>query len=88
MAGPRGESLDFAAAVADPGVPLQVSHIRLQRSRELLAAAVRDDGVGFAEARRVLSDHYEGTFLGGPKFNPARPDFHTLCMHAHPSGFT
>jgi secernin len=36
----------------------------------------------------VLSDHYEGTFLGGPKFNPARPDFHTLCMHAHPSGFT
>jgi secernin len=88
VAGPRGERLDFAAAVADPGVPLQVSHIRLQRSRELLAAAVRGDGVGFAEARRVLSDHYEGTFLGGPKFNPARPDFHTLCMHAHPSGFT
>ena len=28
------ERLDFAAAVADPGVPLQVSHIRLQRSRE------------------------------------------------------
>ena len=82
------ERLDFAAAVADPGVPLQVSHIRLQRSRELLSAAVRGDGVGFAEARRVLSDHYEGTFLGGPKFNPARPDFHTLCMHAHPSGFT
>jgi secernin len=69
-------------------VPLQVSHLRLQRSRQLIADAVRDGGVGFAEARAVLSDHYEGTFLGGPKFNAARPDFHTLCMHAHPSGFT
>ena len=28
------------------------------------------------------------TFLAGPAFNPARPDFHTLCMHGHPSGFT
>jgi secernin len=36
----------------------------------------------------VLSDHYEGSFLGGPAFNPARPDFHTLCMHEHPAGFT
>jgi secernin len=80
--------LDFAACFVDPGVPLQVSHLRLQRSRQLLSDAVRNDGVGFAEARAVLSDHYEGTFLGGPKFNPARPDFHTLCMHAHPSGFT
>jgi secernin len=83
-----GGRIDFAACFVDPGVPLQVSHLRLQRSRQLLAAAVHDGGVGFAEARAVLSDHYEGTFLGGPKFNPARPDFHTLCMHAHPSGFT
>ena len=83
-----GERLDFAATFVDPGVPLQVSHLRLQRSRQLLADAVRDDGVGFAQARAVLSDHYEGTFLGGAKFNPARPDFHTLCMHDHPSGFT
>lgn len=82
------DPLDFAAAFVDPGVPLQVSHLRLQRSRELLDRAVRDDGVGFGEARRVLADHYEGTFLDGPKFNPARPDFHTICMHAHPSGFT
>jgi secernin len=83
-----GDRLDFAATFVDPGVPLQVSHLRLQRSRQLLGDAVRDGGVGFNEARAVLSDHYEGTFLGGPKFNPARPDFHTLCMHAHPSGFT
>jgi secernin len=80
--------LDFAATFVDPDVPLQVSHLRLQRSRRLLADAVRDGGIGFDEARAVLSDHYEGTFLDGPKFNAARPDFHTLCMHAHPSGFT
>jgi secernin len=80
--------LDFASTFLDPAVPLQVSHLRLQRARQLLSDAATDDGVGFAEARGVLSDHYEGTFLDGPKFNPARPDFHTLCMHAHPSGFT
>ena len=83
------DRLDFAAAVADPLVPLQVSHIRLQRSRHLLAEALGTRGqVGFPDARRLLSDHYEDTFLGGPTFNPARPDFHTLCMHEHPSGFT
>jgi secernin len=83
-----GDPLDFAATFVDPAVPLQVSHVRLQRSRQMLAEAVSAGGVGFEEARAVLSDHYEGTFLQGPKFNPARPDFHTLCMHAHPSGFT
>jgi secernin len=36
----------------------------------------------------VLSDHYEDTFLAGPLFNLARPDFLTLCMHDHPAGFT
>ena len=41
-----------------------------------------------AAAMAVLRDHYEGTFLEGPYFNAARPDFLTLCMHAHPSGFT
>lgn len=80
--------VDFADAFLDPQVPLQVSHIRLQRSRQLLAAAVERGAVGFDAARRILSDHYEDTFLSGPKFNPARPDFHTLCMHEHPSGFT
>jgi secernin len=85
----RSGSRDFAEIVADPLVPLQVSHIRLQRSRQLLADCLKAHGrVTFADARRVLSDHYEGTFLAGPKFNPARPDFHTLCMHDHPAGFT
>ena len=80
--------LDVAAAITDPATPLQVSHIRLQRSRQLLAESVDRQEVGFGAARRILSDHYEGTFLAGPAFNPARPDFHTLCMHGHPSGFT
>lgn len=82
------ERLDFAAAFTDPNVPLQVSHIRLQRSRALLADYVEQGRIGFQQARSVLSDHYEETFLQGPKFNPARPDFLTLCMHESTSGFT
>jgi secernin len=80
--------LDFAAAYTDPQVPLQVSHIRLRRSRQLLRDAARAGGVDVAAAASVLRDHYEGTFLEGPYFNAARPDFMTLCMHSHPSGFT
>lgn len=80
--------LDVAAAITDPETPLQVSHLRLQRSRHLLAEAVDRQEVGFETAQMILSDHYEGTFLAGPAFNPGRPDFHTLCMHGHPSGFT
>jgi secernin len=81
--------LDFAATFLDPRVPLQASHIRLQRSRQLLDDALKAHGnVSFYDARRVLSDHYEDTFLGGPAFNPARPDYLTLCMHDHPAGFT
>lgn len=83
------DQLDFAATFLDPCVPLQVSHIRLQRSRWLLQAALKThETVCFADARRILSDHYEDTFLDGPTFNPARPDFLTLCMHEHPAGFT
>src|SRR5919107_3759901 len=83
-----GGRFDFAAAYTDPDVPLQVSHIRLQRSRQLLRDAMRGAGVDVAAARSVLRDHLEGTFLEGPYFNAARPDFMTLCMHSHPSGFT
>jgi secernin len=80
--------LDFAEAFTDTGTPLQVSHLRLQRSRHMLGDAVKAGPVGFEQVRAVLADHYEGTFLDGPKFNAARPDFLTICMHAHPSGFT
>jgi secernin len=83
-----GSRLDFASAVTDPAVPLQLSHIRLQRSRDLLRQFLQKGRVGFEQARAVLSDHYESTFLEGPKFNPARPDFLTLCMHDSPADFT
>lgn len=79
---------DFAQAYVDPGTPLQVSHIRLQRSRQLLGEMAADGGVGVDAAKRILRDHYEGTFLGGPYFNAALPDFLSLCMHSHPSEFT
>lgn len=79
---------DVARAYTDVGTPLQVSHLRLQRSRSLLGEARADGGVDVEAARRILRDHYEGSFLGGPNFNAALPDFLTLCMHAHPAGFT
>ena len=75
---------DFARAYTDPGTPLQVSQLRLARSRELLSAATPS----VESAKNILRDHYEGTFLGGPYFNAGVPDFLTLCMHSHPAGFT
>ncbi|HEU4546723.1 MAG TPA: hypothetical protein VFR88_10570 [Microlunatus sp.] len=83
-----GPRLDVAEAITDPDTPLQLSHIRLQRSRQLLNSAAMTAGVDWAVARTVLTDHYEQTFLAGPAFNAARPDFLTLCMHASPAGFT
>ena len=83
-----GPRLDVAETITDPGTPLQLSHIRLQRSRQLLDSAATTAGVDWAAARTVLTDHYEQTFLAGPAFNAARPDFLTLCMHASPAGFT
>jgi len=79
---------DFARAYTDPGTPLQVSHIRLQRSRQLLRELTADGGVDVDGAKRILRDHYEDTFLEGPYFNAALPDFLSLCMHSHPAGFT
>lgn len=83
-----GGRLDVAEAITDPGTPLQLSHLRLQRSRQLLGSAAATNGVDWTAARNVLADHYEQTFLGGPAFNAARPDFLTLCMHASAAGFT
>jgi secernin len=51
---------DFAAAYTDPQVPLQVSHIRLQRSRQLLGEAVRGGGADVAAAAAVLRGHCGG----------------------------
>ena len=80
---------DFAFAYSDFQKPLQISHIRVQRTRELLKrAASAHEGVSIAWMKRILRDHYEDTFLEGPYFNPALPDFLTVCMHSSPACFT
>ncbi|MDI3522760.1 MAG: hypothetical protein PWP43_942 [Bacillota bacterium] len=78
---------DFALAYTDRHKPLQVSHIRAQRLRQLLAEG-RDQGISPQWVKRILRDHYEDTFLAGPYFNAALPDFLTICMHSSPAGFT
>ncbi len=83
-----GKPFDYAASTPTPRTPLQVSHIRQRRSQDLLEAARARGGVDLASAMGILRDHFEGTFLGAPYFNPARPDFLTLCMHEHAAGFT
>jgi secernin len=88
---PEGErsQFDFAFAYTDFQKPLQVSQIRVQRSRELLKRAESGHGgVSVPWMKRILRDHYEDTFLEGPYFNPALPDFLTLCMHSSPACFT
>ncbi|HEX7126217.1 MAG TPA: C69 family dipeptidase [Thermodesulfobacteriota bacterium] len=84
----RRGAFDFARAYVDLARPLQVSHIRVQRSRQLLAEKAREKAVSPGWVARILRDHYEDTFLGGPYFNAALPDFLSLCMHSHPAGFT
>ena len=80
---------DFAFAYTDFQRPLQVSQIRVQRSRELLKkTAGNSRGIDVAWMKRILRDHYEDTFLEGPYFNAALPDFLTLCMHSSPACFT
>lgn len=81
-------TFDYAETHVDPGTSLQVSHMRQRRSQQLLEEAKARGGVGVDDAKAVLRDHFEGTFLAGPYFNAARPDFLSLCMHEHPAGFT
>ncbi|MEU1984177.1 hypothetical protein [Nocardia sp. NPDC019395] len=88
ISGPGSGPVDFARAVVDPGTPLQVSQIRQRRSHELLTEAVGGGKAGVDTVKRILRDHYEDSFLQGPFFNPAVPDFLSLCMHEHPAGFT
>jgi secernin len=79
-------AFDFARAYTDERVPRQVSHLRARRSQLLLA-----EQAGHITPRwmqRIARDHYEDTFLGGPYFDAADPDFLTLCMHVSPADFT
>lgn len=81
----KGE-FNVALAYIDFYSPLQVSHNRAMRYRQLL-----EERVGFIDVewvKRILRDHYETTFLKGPQYNAALPDFLTICMHSSPAGFT
>jgi secernin len=84
---PDDGPFDFAFAYSDhEHYSRQVSHIRRMRTRQLL-----DDNRGRIDVPAMMSmlrDHYEDTFLQGPQFHPFLPDFHTVCMHASPAGFT
>lgn len=85
---PEREPFDFSEAYTDHEVPRQVSRVRLQRSRQMLAAAARDGEVERDDISTILRDHYEDSFIDGPTFNAALPDFLTLCMHSSPAEFT
>ncbi len=77
---------DVARAYIDEQVPRQISHIRQQRSRQLLAEA--GGQVTPQWMMRIARDHYEDSFLAGPIFDAADPDFLSLCMHVSPADFT
>ena len=83
----KKNDFDFASAYIDVKTPLQLSQIRVQRARQLLCQKEKGD-VSPQWVMRVLRDHYEDTFLGGPNFNASLPDFLTLCMHSSPAEFT
>jgi secernin len=82
----RNEKFDAAYAYTDFTNALQVSHIRVQRTKQLLAE--KNGQVDVQWLKRILRDHYEETFLEGPFFNAALPDFQTICMHSSPANFT
>lgn len=79
-------SFDFARAYIDEQVSRQVSHIRAMRSQQLLAE--KQGQVTVPWMMRIARDHYEGTFLQGPYFDAADPDFLSICMHVSPADFT
>ncbi len=84
---PESEEFDFARVYGDhEHYSRQVSHIRWKRGNQLLE---RERGrIEATTLMTILRDHYEDTFLQGPQFHPFLPDFHTICMHDSPSGFT
>lgn len=80
------QGFDFARAYADERVPRQVSQLRLMRSHQLLAE--QQGRVSPQWMKRIARDHYEDTFLQGPYFDAADPDFHSICMHSSAANFT
>lgn len=79
-------AFDFARAYIDDETSRQVSHMRLMRSGQLLGE--REGAITPQWMMRIARDHYEDTFLNGPYFDPADPDFLSICMHVSQAGFT
>ena len=79
-------AFDFARTYTDERVPRQVSHLRAMRSRQLLAEQAGQ--ITSQWMMRIARDHYEDTFLQGPYFDAADPDFLSLCMHVSAADFT
>lgn len=82
----RSMPFDFALAYHDEKTSRQVSHMRVMRSRQLLEE--RRGQITPQWMMRIARDHYEDTFLGGPLFDAANPDFLSLCMHVSEADFT
>jgi secernin len=84
---PEKDEFDFAYHIGDHNhYSRQVSHIRWKRANQLLNQY--SGSIDNKTVMRVLRDHYEETFLEGPQFHQFIPDFHTICMHDSPAGFT
>lgn len=83
---PVDEPFDLARAYIDEGKPRQLSHIRLMRSQQLLEQ--RSGDITPEWMMRIARDHYEDSFLQGPYFDAADPDFLSICMHVSPADFT
>nr|NIN68056.1 secernin-2 [Anaerolineae bacterium]NIN98157.1 secernin-2 [Anaerolineae bacterium]NIQ81080.1 secernin-2 [Anaerolineae bacterium] len=81
----KRNDFDFALAYIDLTRSLQSSQCRVARANQLLRAK-KNGHVSPRWMMRILRDHYETTFLGGPYFNAALPDLIGICMHATPSG--
>ena len=83
----KDHAFDFALSYGDhEHYARQGSHLRWMRSQQLLEE--QHGAMETSMMMRILRDHYDDTFLQGPQFHPFLPDFHTLCMHASPAGFT
>ncbi|MBE0432412.1 C69 family dipeptidase [candidate division WOR-3 bacterium] len=82
----KKDEFDFARAYIDEETPLHLSHCRAMRSREMLKQMAGKISPRWMMA--IARDHYETTFLEGPYFDAAQPDFLTICMHVSPAGFT
>jgi len=82
----RIAEFDFALAYSDPETQLAPNLIRGKRVAQLIKE--KEGDIDAAWMFRISRDHLEGTFLEGPYFNAAIPDFLTVCMHHSPANFT